>query len=159
MILSERKKMIIFIIWVLVVCLGTFSWSKVFANEHEVGQRVEVGLLGQVSLKHLDPAAGVYCLIPFHSFEIYASAWTNPFAPSGGLGVGTLHNINESRFWLGWEAAVDLEHDGALVYGLGPVVEIELMQHRLHTFLKVPVEYGHEFGWATIAGLSVGIWH
>lgn len=160
MILTERQKIVIFIIWVLVVCLGTFSWSQVFASENQVDEHhhVEVGVLGQFSVNHLNPSIGIYGLMPVaDGVEVHASAWTNPLAASAGLGAGTLHLLGRS-VWLGWEAAVDLEH-GALVYGLGPVVEVELMSHRLHTFVKVPVEYGHEFGWATIAGLNVAVWH
>lgn len=148
---------VVLVIWFVIVILGAFSWSRVFASEGE--HHPEVGVLGQVSVRHLNPSVGVYGLIPLIAgHEVHASAWTNPMAATGGLGTGTLHTLGHSM-WLGWEAAIDLEHDGALVYGLGPVFEYEVMQHRLHTYLKVPLEYGHSFGWATIAGLSVAIWH
>jgi len=140
-------------VW-LVVVVSAFLCSHGLADEHHP----EVGVLGQLSVRHLNPSVGLYGLVPLTAgHEVHASAWTNPVAASGGLGAGTLHTVGHN-VWLGWEAAVDLEH-GAFVYGLGPVFEYEVLQHRLHTYLKVPLEYGHSLGWATIAGLNVAIWH
>lgn len=155
-----RRKGKVFMVSVLVI-FGLFAWSQVFASEKTEHQSpsVELGVLGQVNPSHFTPSIGVYSLFFMEeSFEVHTSVWTNPLKPMDvGGGTGTLHRLT-GRVWLGWEISAELEHDGVL-YGLGPILEVEVVQHRLHTFLKVPIEYGHEFGWATIAGLTVAIWH
>lgn len=157
--MSRGQKIAVVVVYAVLLTVCGFFWSIVLASEHAGSTTIEVGLLGQVNVRHFSPSIGLYGLMPLtENIEIHASVWDNPVASTGGIGAGTLHRAS-GMFWVGWEAALDIEHDGALVYGLGPVLELEILQHRLHTFLKVPIEYGHEFGWATVAGLNVAIWH
>lgn len=144
--------------------LGSASWSKVFADEQSTHQSSsELGVLGQVSLRHLAPSIGAYVLfLKNESSEAHASAWVNPLSLDIGVGAGTLHALS-GRFWLGWEISAEMEHENKFL-GLGPVLELEVVRHRLHTFLKVPVGWEHSthherLGWATIVGLTVAVWH
>lgn len=160
-----KHKVLTAVVCLSVFLLGNASWSEVFANElvehHTSG--VEFGGLGQVNLRHLAPSLGVYALlVESNHFEVHASAWANPLSFDGGVGVGTLHSVSD-RLWLGWEISAESEHDD-LFFGLGPVLELQVVQHRLHTFLKVPLGVEHSthhdrFGWAAIVGLTVAVWH
>lgn len=144
--------------------LGLVGPSEVFAGEQATHQSSsELGVVGQLSLRHLDPSVGAYVLfLKSESSEAHASVWVNPLSLDAGIGAGTLHAIS-NRFWLGWEASAEMEH-GNMFYGLGPMLELQVVPHRLHTFLKVPVGWEHSthhdhFGWATIVGLTVAVWH
>lgn len=162
--MRRKTKVLVAIVCLFIFTLGTASWSKVSASEQAKHQSSsEFGVLGQINLRRFAPSLGAYALfLKDDRFEIHASAWINPLSFDGGVGAGTLHAVS-GRLWLGWEISAESEHD-ELFFGLGPVLEIQVVQHRLHTFLKVPLGVEHSthhdrFGWATIVGLTVAIWH
>lgn len=148
----------------LVFSVGLVGWSKVFASEQDKQRSAgEFGVLGQNNLRNFAPSLGAYALfLKDDHNEIHASAWVNPLSLDAGVGAGTIHWLS-GRFWLGWEISAESEHND-LFFGLGPVLEFQIVQHRLHTFLKVPLGVEHSthhdrFGWATIVGLTIAIWH
>jgi len=162
--MRQVKKTLLAVMCFMVFTIGLVGSSIVFASEQaKHSSSSEFGVLGQVSMRHFAPSLGAYSLfLKNDRFEVHASAWINPLSLDGGVGTGTMHWVS-GRFWLGWEIAAESEHDD-LFFGLGPVLELQIVQHRLHTFLKVPLGVEHSihhdrFGWATLVGLTVAIWH
>ena len=126
----------------------------------------ELGAVGMIN-NHFAPSTGLYGLfLQDDGFEIHVSAWSNILRLGGGGGAGTMHRV-AARFWLGWEASAEYElymHDGVWFLGLGPVLEVPVVPHRLNVFLVIPVGLEHSahhdrFAWMANVGLTVAIWH
>jgi len=156
------RKILVILMSIWVFSLG----AQVFANEKSEHQSssVELGVLGQLSLRHFAPSIGTYGVVVKDQFELHASAWTNVTNLGGGIGAGTLHRVG-SRIWLGWEMVTEIEeHDSALFIGVGPVFEVAVVPHRFNGYVSAPFGWGRSdhyngFEWAVVAGFSVAIWH
>jgi len=127
------------------------------------------GALSQLKVNTLTPSVGIFSL--FHlggEFdEIHASAWVNTDSIiGGGAGGGTLHKLYHP-IWLGWELSAEYEfHQKEEVWflGFGPVLEFQVLPHRLHLFAKLPLGWEHTrhhelFGWSVITGFALVVWH